>query len=107
MLFDPQHTKSCVYRLSDERNQFTANSYFDEVRTELQNPQTQCAEIVPNTSYENPNNTYVQAATFKPINEPFTNYFMILNRRCSPGDVYVKECQEKNSIPITIVNTPF
>ncbi len=86
MLFDPQHTKSCVYRLSDERNQFTANSYFDEVRTELQNPQTQCAEIVPNTSYENPNNTYVQAATFKPINEPFTNYFMLLNRRCSPGD---------------------
>ena len=23
------------------------------------------------------------------------------------GDVYVKECQEKNSIPVTIVNTPF
>ncbi|MFA7360259.1 MAG: YCF48-related protein [Candidatus Kapaibacterium sp.] len=25
----------------------------------------------------------------------------------SLGDVYVKECQEKNSIPVTIVNTPF
>ncbi len=97
--FDPTETKTCIYRKADERSNFLTTTYFDNIITALQNPNPPCYETDPSTNIETPSQTYVQATTFKKYNEQYTGYFMIQNRRCTPGD---DDCSGRRFITIAL-----
>jgi hypothetical protein len=93
MSFDNTQTNSYIYRLESERDQmYRDNSYIHALRTfKPGNEQLDCSQ--DNLGFENPeglifdcpDSTYLQAATFKPGSfQANTNYFMVVNRRCSP-----------------------
>ena len=99
MKFDPNQTKSCIYRLQIERENFFPSSYLNDASTSLLNPNTQCAEIVPNSIYETQNTTFLQVATFNDNTSDKNNYFMVVNRRCTPGD---DDCSGRRFISVSL-----
>ncbi|MBM4159149.1 MAG: hypothetical protein FJ216_10295, partial [Ignavibacteria bacterium] len=79
--FNNVSTNSYIYRNSEERTNFLNNTYINGIETY-------------GPSHSNPDNpgdrdpvylTYIQAGVFK-NSEENKNYFMIVNRRCSPYD---------------------
>ena len=99
MKFNPSQTKSCIYRFQIERDNFFPGSYLNDASTSLLNPNTQCAEIVPNTLYETQNTTFLQVATFDDNTSDKDNYFMVVNRRCTPGD---DDCSGRRFVSISL-----
>ncbi|HEY5122910.1 MAG TPA: hypothetical protein VIK14_04165, partial [Ignavibacteria bacterium] len=100
--FDNTKTRTCIYRIDTSRANFLYNTYFKEIRASLQSPYTNCADLEKNAAYETPNSTYIQAATFSNLGETYSKYFMILNRRCSPGD---DDCSGRRFITIIFDST--
>jgi len=86
MGFDIDSSKSYIYHSQTDRAQLVSETYVNEINTSIANPVSQCAETISNTSMEPQNKTYLQVATFRNPSQQFNNYFMIVNRRCSPGD---------------------
>jgi len=92
MSFDNTQTNSYIYRFAAERNLMYQNSYFYDIYT--YKPGTApypCVEDYPegdvppvNTIGECKDERYLQIATFKQNANDVANYFMILNKRCSP-----------------------
>jgi len=97
--FNPDETKTCIYRNQTERSNFLNSTYFSVITTYFSSPYSQCYEITPSTSSEPQTRTYIQATTFKKLNEQNTNYFMILNRRCTPGD---DDCSGRRYVAIDL-----
>jgi hypothetical protein len=92
MSFDNTNRHSYIYYIESERNELSniSNSYIHALRTfkpgyeqldctgdnlNLQNPSGMI--------YDCPDSTYLQVAKFS-TSDPFTKYFMVVNRRCSP-----------------------
>ena len=84
--FNPNETKSCIYYNSAERNDFLQSTYFNEVITSIESSNSSCKESEDNSNIETPNYRYIQATKFKLEGDNRNKYFMLLNRRCSPGD---------------------
>lgn len=95
MSFTNSDRKSYIYRLGTEREALFTNSYFRSIASyKPGNPLHNCAEwLNPQSNpppseqeleYECQENTYLQVATFETGNNEDVNYFMIVNRRCSP-----------------------
>jgi hypothetical protein len=93
MSFNNADRHSYIYRLESERDQmYRDNSYIHALRTfKPGEEQLDCSQ--DNLGFQNPeglvfdcpDSTYLQAATFKPGSfQAYTNYFMVVNRRCSP-----------------------
>ena len=92
MSFENYNRHSYIYRITEERNAMFQNEYFYDIYT--YKPGTApfpCVEDFPegevppaNTIGECKNERYLQVATFENPNEQYTNYFMLVNRRCSP-----------------------
>lgn len=81
--FDVNMTKTFLYDTPESRGYLFAQTYISELRA--YQPDN---SISPNPSsvYDEPNQTYSQVATFNnnaSLNN-YTNYFMVVNRRCSP-----------------------
>lgn len=99
MSFDNLNRHTYTYRLEDERNSLKSESYFADIvsyKPGTSNPT--CNETdnpggtaPTNLIYECNVDRYLQAATFEKPEESYTNYFMIVNRRCSP---YVNDSTE-------------
>lgn len=100
MSFDPNSTRSCIYRFEDERDNFLTNTSFADVVT------YKTSSVTPECTEDNPGGTspqglvfeykpdrYLQTATFKKSTSDINKYFMIVNRRCSP---YKNESSEDN-----------
>ncbi len=91
MSFNNTQTNSYIYRLGEERTSLLDNTYFKDIVTykpgsgypicENDNPG---GSNPPGMIYECYDERYVQAAVFKNTGEVNPNYFMIVNRRCSP-----------------------
>lgn len=113
MSFDNMQTRSYIYRL--ERNNLLSETYFYDVASyiwgndhpicNLDAPDTTDAPPPENLKYECFEDRYLQVATFKTgVNDP-DNYFMIVNRRCSPvqpvthndGKRYIRVFFDRNS----------
>ncbi len=92
MSFDNTQTSSYIYRLPAERNLMYQNAYFYDIYTyKPGSAPFPCVEDYPegdvpplNTIGECKNERYLQIATFKQGPNDINNYFMILNKRCSP-----------------------
>jgi len=114
MSFNNSLTKSCIYRLEDERNIFLQESYFRDIVSyewgsgvppcEQDRPDTIDAPNPPDVRYECNESRYLQAATFKKVTDDGNRYFMIVNRRCSPiqsdhvdGARYMRVIFDQNS----------
>ena len=88
--FDDAQTKSYIYRL--ERNELISQSYFRDLYTYKPGiANINCVEDFPEEMVPPPGNVgeckqdrYLQVATFENPSERNSNYFMIVNRRCSP-----------------------
>jgi hypothetical protein len=87
MSFNQQNTNSYIYRDPSERGTFL-NTYFSEILTYPANPNNY---LEPLSQPDDPAHTYIQASTFKNDNEPFTYYFMLVNKRCSPFRLDISE----------------
>ncbi|MBK8981072.1 MAG: hypothetical protein IPM38_01845 [Ignavibacteria bacterium] len=86
MSFDNANRRSYIYRIADERNAMSANTFINKLKAY---PSTDITpDSIPNLSgmtAETNTNAYLQAAFFQKINETeHSKYFMIVNRRCSP-----------------------
>ncbi|MGA2668257.1 MAG: T9SS type A sorting domain-containing protein [Ignavibacteria bacterium] len=100
MSFDNDNRHSYVYRLESERTQMSADqSYIHALRTyKPGNEQLDCSQ--DNMGFQDPDgmvfdcpdSTYLQVATFSNGGQN-TNYFMVVNRRCSP---YIDENNEND-----------
>ena len=93
MSFDYDYTNSYIYRIADERTLLYQNSYFSDLFTYKIGilPPSGCNDDFPQDDYPPANSVgeckgdrYLQVATFENPEEDNTNYFMIVNRRCSP-----------------------
>jgi hypothetical protein len=104
MSFNDEDRHSYIYRLENERNTLITNSYLSWIVSGAKGyPQLPCIEwgspgippppFEPNLIYDCKQYTYVQVATFEKSGETNTNYFMLVNRRCSP---YIDETSEEN-----------
>ncbi|HEY3250008.1 MAG TPA: hypothetical protein VGK25_02710, partial [Ignavibacteria bacterium] len=82
MSFNDVNTHSYIYRDSTERVNLFIDSYFNEILT--YSPQITDYWEEPTNQPDSNQYRYIQAATFKNTNESHTQYFMIVNRRCSP-----------------------
>jgi hypothetical protein len=88
--FNTQYTNSYIYYR--ELQDCLAETYFSDIVTYYPSayPTQDCAEDAPgetppqNWQYDCKAVRYLQVATFKNTNEANPNYFMIVNRRCSP-----------------------
>lgn len=115
MNFDNSSRHSYIYRLDDERIDCINETYFRDVASyiwgndhpicNLDAPDTTDAPPPENLKYECFEDRYLQVATFKTgVNDP-NNYFMIVNRRCSPvqpvthndGKRYIRVFFDRNS----------
>ncbi len=93
MSFDNTQTRSYIYRLDNERTACLQNEYFSSITSSYRgSEQVQCMDNPPN---QIPNDglvaecredTYLQVATFENTQNDGNNYFMIVNKRCSPLD---------------------
>ena len=79
MSFDNTQTNSYIYR--QERNDFINQTYFSDVYSY---PPDENNINVPQLNPEMPNERFIQAATFMSSPEPNADFFMLVNRRCSP-----------------------
>lgn len=79
MSFDNKETNSYIYRI--EKNVCLNETYFSDVKTFIAE---QLKSEIPSENPEPDSMRYIQAAVFKNMNEPDAEYFMIVNRRCSP-----------------------
>ncbi|HEY5534400.1 MAG TPA: T9SS type A sorting domain-containing protein [Ignavibacteria bacterium] len=90
MSFNPEYTKSYIYRLESERTQFFQHPYFRNVYTLKYGSggQLNCDQdnFLPELSGECPEDTYIQIATFN-NNAPSSQYFMIINKRCAKDTI--------------------
>jgi hypothetical protein len=103
MSFDNANRHSYIYHNEAERTELTnpAKSYFKRVITyrpgtlQPSCPLTPGFDSPPNIIYDCQEYTYVQVATFKAssIGTENANYFMIVNRRCSP---FVNDNNDEN-----------
>ena len=100
MTFDNTNRHNCIYRLQGERYTFENSTYFRSVASYKPGGDDPiCGLDMPDASsrltdgltFECPEDNYVQAATFNTIPGNTTQYFMIVNRRCSP---YLDETTE-------------
>ena len=98
--FDPNQTKSCIYRFEDERDNFLTNTSFADVITYKTSSTTpECTEDNPGGTspqglvFECKPDRYLQTAIFKKSTSDINKYFMVVNRRCSP---YKDETSEDN-----------
>ncbi|HMR00665.1 MAG TPA: hypothetical protein PKE39_16700, partial [Ignavibacteria bacterium] len=99
MSFDNANRKSYIYRIESERNSMYQHTYFSDVFTyKYGSGWFPCAEDFPegdvppnNTIGECKNERYLQVATFEKPGEQNNNYFMIVNRRCSPHRPEISE----------------
>jgi hypothetical protein len=88
--FDESQSNSYNYRILSERNDLIANTYFSSASTFIPGGAMPiCSYPDINLPMENltpdcQDSTYLQIATFKNPNESNTEYFMVVNRRCSP-----------------------
>ena len=88
--FNNTNTNSYIYNFENERNDLTINTYFSGLVTYKPGTiQEDCNELNPPPSqsgliYDCVNNRYLQIATFQNNNTENAQYFMIVNRRCSP-----------------------
>jgi hypothetical protein len=86
--FDNSQSNSYRYHIATERTQLISNSYIKESKTyPIGNPAL-CPEN-SNPDYDVPdieNERYMQIGIFKNPGVVYDKYFMITNRRCSPGD---------------------
>lgn len=96
MKFDAQNVNSYIYRIDTARASLSNNSCFWQfVAFKPGSGLISCydnlfvpAGLIPDCQYD----TYLQIATFGSI-EPNSEYFMVINRRCSP---YVDSTSEDN-----------
>ncbi|MCE1165619.1 MAG: T9SS type A sorting domain-containing protein, partial [Bacteroidetes bacterium] len=98
--FDNTKTVSAIYDFAEDRANFTANTYFMDIVTyKSGSGLLQCVDDGPGLPgpsgmlYDCKYERYVQAAVFKNKTNDGCQYFMIVNRRCSP---YVNESSESN-----------
>ena len=99
MNFNNSSTRSFTYYIESDRNAMYQNTYFSDVFTyKYGTGPYPCPDDYPQGDVP-PNNTigeckderYLQVATFEKTNELNTNYFMIVNRRCSPHRPEISE----------------
>jgi hypothetical protein len=97
--FDYAGTHSYTYNTASERNDLLNNSYFNDILTyapEITNPNN------PESTPEPVASRYLQASVFKNINEPRSEYFMLVNRRCSPYRPDINENGGRRDIQIKL-----
>jgi hypothetical protein len=82
--FDNDYTNSYIYHL--RYNDCLNETYFNDIKTY---PPSSLLSLTPSAIPDSAAVTYLQAAVFKIPGEPETNYFMLVNRRCSPYDADV------------------
>jgi len=119
MSFDNTKTNSYIYRLENERIALLSSSYFaDVISYEYGTGFPDCVAQDPGgdaptyTRYECREFRYLQVATFQKTNEDGNQYFMIVNRRCSPlqtnhndGQRFIRVKFDKNSPFFPVYNT--
>ncbi|MCX6162590.1 MAG: T9SS type A sorting domain-containing protein [Ignavibacteriae bacterium] len=104
--FDIQNSNSYKYRVQNEREQLISESYVREIKTKTVNPNTACVyNIDNNTDFENPGNTFIQAATFRISAETYNKYLMIVNKRCAPAMNDNDECSGRRYIYLSLDST--
>ena len=119
MSFDNANRHSYIYRI--ERSNLSSETYFHDVVSyirgndhpicDFDSPDTTDAPAPPNLKYECFEDRYLQVATFKKgVTDP-DNYFMIVNRRCSPlqtnhddGERFVRVFFDRNSQQLETFN---
>lgn len=79
MSFNNAERHSYIYRL--ERNDLINETYFTDIKTFTPDINDMNS---PSNIEEPAASRYLQAAVFKKFEEPYSNYFMFVNRRCSP-----------------------
>jgi hypothetical protein len=91
MSFDNAHRHSYIYNLDNEREACRMNEYFSSIASYYRgNAYNNCVQDDPGFPpydgliYDCAEETYLQAATFEKEQDDGNNYFMIVNRRCSP-----------------------
>ena len=99
MDFDYENTNSYIFHNETERTNLYSNTFFKNIRVSTGGSTPECNESLTSGGYDNPNTTYLQAATFKKPGNPFDKYFMIVNRRCSPV-IPGQSCDGKRIIEI-------
>lgn len=79
MSFNNADRKSYIYRL--ERSALINETYFSNIKTYAPG---ELHSETPSGAADSDSLTYIQASVFKDPGEPGSEYFMIVNRRCSP-----------------------
>ena len=85
--YDNNQSKSFRYHKASERIELTTNSFIKELISYPNGNPNLCPEQDPD--YDIPdleNKRYIQAGVFKNPSENLDKYFMLVNRRCSPGN---------------------
>ncbi len=101
--FKLAYTNSYSYNDAEERSNLISNTFFKDVFTYPTGYSANCPESYP--GYSTPDaqsNRYVQVSQLKISPENVTKFFMIINRRCAPGD---DACSGTRRIEIQIDST--
>ncbi|MDD5363688.1 MAG: hypothetical protein PHN88_16310, partial [Ignavibacteria bacterium] len=103
--FNDQNTKSYKYHIAAERNDLTQNTFIKELKTYPNGDPANCPQTDFDYNIPDPeNSTFLQTGIFKNTSEPYSIYFMLVNKRCSPGR---NACSGTRKIKSTIFSDVF